>query len=94
MHEDFAEAPGQPLVLLGVERLVAEEDHAVIEQGLADLRDRRVVEVGAEVDARELGAESAVDGVHLEPGRRLHERPPDGRSIATHRDLTGRWLLM
>ena len=72
MDEDVAEAPRQPLVLLGIELLVPEEDDAVIEERLADLGHGRVVEIAAQVDAMDLGAEGAGDALDLEPGRRLH----------------------
>ena len=41
MHLEVAEAAGERDVLRGGERLVAEEQHLVVEQGLAELGDGR-----------------------------------------------------
>jgi hypothetical protein len=67
MDEDLAEAAREGLVALGVELLVAEEDDAVVEQGLPDVPDRAVVELLADVDIVHLGADAAGNGPHLDP---------------------------
>jgi len=74
VDEDLAEAPRERLVPGRVELLVAEEDHTVIQQRLPDLGDGGGVELAAEVDAVELGAERAGDGLDLEPCRGRHDR--------------------
>ena len=56
VDEDFTEAAGEGFVLFAVQGLVAKEDHAVVEQGLADFGDGCVGEVLREVDAADLGA--------------------------------------
>jgi hypothetical protein len=58
-------------VLGGVELLVAEEDHAVIEEGAPDGRHARVGEIGAQVDAVDLGPQGAGDGTDLDRHRCL-----------------------
>ena len=58
VDEDLAEAAREGLVALGVELLVAEEDHAVVEQRLADVADGAVVELLADVDVVDLGADA------------------------------------
>jgi hypothetical protein len=57
MDEDLAEAAREDLVALGIELLVAEEDDAVVEQGLADVADGGVIEVLADIDIVDLGAD-------------------------------------
>ena len=66
MDEDLAEAAREGLVALGVELLVAEEDHAVVEQGLADVADGGVVEILRHVDAGNLRAAGAGEQTNLE----------------------------
>ena len=65
VYEDLSEAPGQALLLVGIERLVAEEDDAVLEQRLPDAGDGGVVGVPRQVDAVDLGAERAGDRMDL-----------------------------
>ena len=78
MDEDFAEAAGKPLVLLGVDLLAAEEDHAMrIERG-ADIGDDTVVEVQGEVDAVNFCADRAGDGADFD-GVALHRLSVCGR---------------
>src|SRR5262245_41966983 len=67
MNEDLAESAGEGLVTLGIERLVAEEDHAMLEQGLTDIADAGLVEVLADIDIVDFGADAAGDGTHLDP---------------------------
>ena len=57
---------------VGVELLVAEEDDAVVEQGLADVADGSLVEIRADVDIVDLGADGAGDGPHLDPAVAHH----------------------
>ena len=73
VDEDVPEAPGQALLLVGVERLVAEEDDAVLEQRLPDAGDGGVVGVPRQVDAVDLGAKSAGDRMDLEASRNGHD---------------------
>ena len=47
MDEDLAEATGEGLVARHIELLVAEEDDAMLVQGIADLSHRAVVEIQA-----------------------------------------------
>src|SRR5579859_889428 len=61
VDEDFAEAAGEGFVLIPLEVLVAEEDHAVVEERLADFAYHAVVEVPRDIDAADLGAECAGD---------------------------------
>jgi hypothetical protein len=53
-------------VALGIEGLVAEEDDAVVEQRLADVTDSAIVEILADVDAVNLGADAAGDRPDLD----------------------------
>ena len=73
VDEDVSEAPGQALLLVGIERLVAEEDDAVLEQRLPDAGDGGVVGVPRQVDAVDLGAERAGDRMDLEASRNGHD---------------------
>ena len=68
---EFPEPTGEGHVALGGERLVAEEQDLVGEQGLAQLVDDGVVEIGGEVEAVHLGAEGGADLLDLEgvPGQ-------------------------
>ena len=56
-------------MLGGVELLVAEEHDAVIEEGAPDGGHARVVEIGAQVHAVDLGAQGAGDGTDLDRHR-------------------------
>ena len=47
------EPPAERDLLVGCERLLAEEDHLMVEQRPPDLRDDVVVELGREIDARD-----------------------------------------
>ena len=69
VDEDLAEAAREGLLLRGVEPLIAEEDHAVVEEGPPHRGDARRVELGAQVDAVELGAQRAGDGTDLDRHR-------------------------
>jgi hypothetical protein len=71
MHEDLAEAARERLVLGGVEPLIAEEDDAVIEEGAPDGGHARVVEIGAQIDAVDLGPQGPGDGTDLDRQRIL-----------------------
>ena len=72
VDEDLAEAAREGLVARHVELLVAEEDDAVVEQGLADVADGALVEVRADVDIVDLGADGAGNGPHLDPAVAHH----------------------
>jgi hypothetical protein len=52
VDEDFAEAPGKGLVLIRVQRLVAEEHHAMGVQRRADLGDGAIIGRPREIHAR------------------------------------------
>jgi len=69
VDEDLAEAAPEGLLLRGVEALVTKEDHAVVEEGPSDRGHARRVEVGAQVDAVDLGAQRAGDGTDLDRHR-------------------------
>ena len=55
----LTEEPGEGLVLVGVEVLSREEDHLALQPHLADGGDGVGGEIGAEVDAPDLGADGA-----------------------------------
>ena len=60
-------------MLGGVEPLVAEEDDAVLEEGAPDGGHGRAVEIGAQVDAVDLGPQRAGGGKDLDR-HRIHIR--------------------
>ena len=62
----LAEAPAEGEELGGRQALVAEEDDEVLEPGAADRPDRLLAGVPGEVDAGDLGAERARDGMNAE----------------------------
>ena len=62
---DGSEPLGEADVLLGVEALVAEEQHQVLEQRPAHGRDGGVVEVGGEVDPADLRADGGREACNL-----------------------------
>jgi hypothetical protein len=70
------EARGEGLVLLGREVLISEEDHSVGEPRPVDLRERRVLERVAQVDARDLCAEGPRGGMDSDVAIR-HGRLPN-----------------
>ena len=72
VDEDLAEAAREGLVARHVQLLVAEEDDAVVEQGLADVADGTLVEVRADVDIVDLGADGPGNGSHLDPAVAHH----------------------
>jgi hypothetical protein len=88
MDEDLAEAAGEGLVARHVELLVAEEDDAMLVQGIADLSHGAVVEIQARVDAGDPGAAGAGEQTYLEQ-RVPHDRAPfrGGRHFC-HGDTT------
>ena len=59
---DVAEALGEGELLLGRDRLLAEEDDEMLEPGRLDLLERRIVQL-AEVDAADFRAERSGDGL-------------------------------
>jgi hypothetical protein len=66
VNEDRAEAASKGLLLRSVELLVAEEDHAVLVERLADLRDHPVIEFLGDIDAADLGAAPPGDGLNFD----------------------------
>ena len=54
---ELAEAPGQGELLVGGERLIPEEEHQVVEQGLLERDDLLVRERPPQIDARDLGTD-------------------------------------
>lgn len=71
-----AEAAGQRKEALGRQVLVAEEDHQVVEQRLADRPDRGIRQVLGQVHAAKFGAKRTGDRLDLE-GHFAHVNPPD-----------------
>ena len=75
LHEgvmvDVAEALGEGELLLGRDRLLAEEDDEMLEPGRLDLLERRVVQL-AEVDAADFRAERSGDGLDFDPTIERH----------------------
>src|SRR5215472_12412804 len=67
VDKDLAKAAGKGLVLVRVERLVAEENDAMLVERGADFRDHGVIEIVGDGDAADLGAASPSDGFHLDP---------------------------
>jgi hypothetical protein len=51
------EAQREAELLVGLERLVAEEQHEVLQERVPNRVDRRVVELGADVDTCDFGAD-------------------------------------
>src|SRR5580704_15157058 len=64
MDLQLAEAAAEGEVLVGGQVLVAEEDHLVVGERVADFADRRVIELLRQVDAGDLGAERPRNPVH------------------------------
>ncbi len=63
---DLAEGGGEFLVLVGGQVLAREEDHLVVEEGLADGGQRLGVERLVQVDVADLGADRAREGRDVE----------------------------
>ena len=61
MHFQLAETPGESDVLRAGDVLIAKEDDLVQKQRSADLRDRDVVEVLCQIDARNLATDDRRD---------------------------------
>ena len=68
VHLEIAEVAPEGEVLLGRDRLLAEEEHFVLEQTGAQRRDRRVVERLAEVDVADLGADRRAQAIERDGG--------------------------
>ena len=66
MHLQLAEAAAEGDVLLRSEALAAKENHAVLDQRLADFAEYAVVEFLRQVDAGDLGAERPRNRVNLD----------------------------
>jgi hypothetical protein len=64
MDEDVAELAGQALVLLDVQFLVAEEDDAVRQQRRANGGHQVVIQLPAQLNAGQFGAQCAGNGMH------------------------------
>jgi hypothetical protein len=77
-EREIAEAAGEGDLTLVVEALVAEEANPVLDQGPADLRDRVRAELGGGVDAPDLGADPAGQGLDGE----IHGGVGSGRHVA------------
>ncbi len=72
VHPNYATVVADPEI---IEPLVAKEDDAVVEEGPPDRGHARRVEVGAQVDAVDLGAQRAGDGTDLDR-HRSHDCSP------------------
>jgi hypothetical protein len=59
IFDRLTELPGEGELLVRRRLLVAQEDHEVVEQGLAHLADHVILEVARDVDAVEFGAQGA-----------------------------------
>ena len=66
VHLELTEATGERDVLRRGHRLVAEEQHLVVEQRPAELGDHAVRQRGGEIDAGDVGADGGGDGPGLE----------------------------
>ena len=66
VDENLAEPARERFVLGYVQRLIAKEDHAMIEQRAANVADRAVVEGLRNVDAVHLGSDGAGNRAHLD----------------------------
>src|SRR5690606_29369303 len=81
---DLAEAFGQRQQLMRAEVLIAEEDHHVLEERLAQRLDRLLVEPPGQIHTEDLGAERTGERSHVEPGfgRERHDDLPDASLAA------------
>jgi hypothetical protein len=86
---DLAPAPREGELPVRRQRLVAEEDHQVVVQRLADLAEHLVVEVARQVDALDLGAERAGDAADLEMAVLAVPQPIHGASPPPCADAGG-----
>jgi hypothetical protein len=75
MDVELTEAPAQRLVLVRRERLVAEEEDAMLGERLVDLRSARLLERRGQIDPEDLRAAPGGDPSHLD-GLRAHDTPP------------------
>src|SRR3546814_2443335 len=66
VNEDITKAPSQRFLLGRIELLVAEEDHAVIEQRPPNIGHRHVIEIFDQVDAVDFGADRAREWTYIE----------------------------
>ncbi len=62
---DLTEAQRQRDLLLRGDVDVAEEEHQVVEPGLAEIVDRRVIQRFAEIDPSDIGPDDSGDRVYL-----------------------------
>ncbi len=72
--DQLAELAGEGHVLLRRHLLVAQEDHEMVEEGLAHLGDHVVLEIARHVDAVQLGAQGAGDRPDLDMAIVAHRR--------------------
>ena len=66
MDVEIAKAPGEILVPVGRQVLVAEEQHQMIEEGVVDFRERLAVELISETDVKNFGAEGTGHGLDVD----------------------------
>jgi len=64
MHVQLAEAPGELLVLLCGDLLVAKKQDLMLHPRVMDLALRRVVQWPGKIDAQDFGAKRGGDGFH------------------------------
>jgi hypothetical protein len=76
---DLAETPGECNLLLGRERLAAEEDHQMLEPGGFYFLESFIVKE-CEIDAGDLGTERACDGLDFDPPIGCHGLAPRARA--------------
>jgi hypothetical protein len=76
---DLAETPGECDLLLGRERLAAEEDHQMLEPGGFYFLESFIVKE-CEIDAGDLGTERACDGLDFDPPIGCHGLAPRARA--------------
>jgi hypothetical protein len=105
VDEDLAEAPGERLVPVDAELLVAKEDYAVVEERLTDLTDRCIVKVLRDINTADFGPQCAGDRgyfyVTVAHGRILLQRTLSvaesrvksaGKLDGTERSAAAKWL--
>ena len=66
MDVEWPKAAAEGLVLLGRQRLVAEEDHLVVEEGLADRAEGAVVKLLRQIDTKDFRAQRAAHSANFE----------------------------
>ncbi len=71
VFDRLAEAPGEGQELRRAQNLIAKEHDQMVEQRAADFGDRLGRQLARQLDAEDLGADRAGDGVDFDPGRHL-----------------------